>query len=190
MHLKFALLSLLCCSATTNSILANELNVTYQCFERATNKPIAASSIDLSTEKISCRKVSAKNVDTQITAPKQIRKTTNYEKELWEQLATQTQEQTNVYPRSNPLAARRAINLARGSVVSFNGGLRVYRPGLCMFTSAVDNPCLTHASVDGFQFLVPGGTPGWEQMNQEPEIFTRVWISADGKSILNTSVVK
>lgn len=189
MNLKLAVLSLLCCSTTTNNLLANELNVTYQCFERATNKPVAASSVDLSTEEVICKKISEENVDTKTTEPKETRNATNYKKEPWEDLAKQTQEQVNVYPRNNPLAARRAINLARGSVISFNGGLRIYRPGLCMFTSAVDNPCLTHASVEGFQFQVPGGEPGWEQMNQEPKTITRVWISGDGRSILNTSTI-
>ena len=189
--------------ATAYSMSANELEVTYQCFERKTKKPVAASSVDLSTEEISCELITPeknsqpteetdKNISTPENPPENeeasaLKTTINFEKQAWEPLATQTQEQVNAYPRNFPLAARRAINLARGSVVTFNGGLRIYRPGSCMFTSAVNNPCLIHASRDGFQFLVPGGTPGWEQSNAQPETKTRVWISGDGRTLLNAS---
>lgn len=191
--------------ATAYSVSANELDVTYQCFDRMTKKPIAASSVDLSTEEIGCELItSEKNSQTPEEVEKNtsisenpseneealnIKTTINFEKQAWESLATQTQEQVNSYPRNFPLAARRAINLARGSAVKLNGGLRIYRPGSCMFTSAVNNPCLIHASRDGFQFLLPGGTPGWEQTNAKPETKTRVWISGDGRTLLNAGNV-
>ena len=129
--------------ATAYSLSADELNVTYQCFERKTKKPIAASSIDLSTEEIGCELITPektttpsekKNVDA-MTQEKSsenedtpsIKPTINFEIVAWQSLPRQTQEQVNYYPRNFPLAARRAINLARGSVVAFNGGLRTFR---------------------------------------------------------------
>jgi len=189
--------------ATAYSMSADELNVTYQCFERKTRKPVAASSIDLSTAEIGCElitpeknkqssEITKENTNTE-AAPSEnegtqpVKPIINFEKARWETLPTQTQEQVNYYPRNFPLAARRAINLARGSVVAFNGGLRTYRPGTCMFTSAVNNPCLIHASRDGFQFLIPGGSPGWEQLELQPTAITRVWISGDGRTLLNAS---
>jgi len=189
--------------ATAYSMSADELNVTYQCFERKTRKPVAASSIDLSTAEIGCElitpeknnqspEITKENTNTE-AAPSEsedtqpVKPIINFEKARWETLPTQTQEQVNYYPRNFPLAARHAINLARGSVVAFNGGLRTYRPGTCMFTSAVNNPCLIHASRDGFQFLIPGGSPGWEQLELQPTAITRVWISGDGRTLLNAS---
>ena len=202
--MRFTLAALaLIYGATAYSINADELNVTYQCFDRKTKRPIAASSVDLSTEEIGCELITPERnsqvpeeTDKNTSTPENssaneeastLKTTINFEKQAWGSLATQTQDQVNVYPRSFPLAARRAINLARGSVVTFNGGLRIYRPGSCMFTSAVNNPCLIHASRDGFQFLVPGGKPGWEQSNAQPETTTRVWISGDGRTLLNAS---
>ena len=189
--------------ATAYSMSADELNVTYQCFERKTKKPVAASSIDLSTEEIGCELITPEKTTTpseenrvdEMTQEKSsenedtppIKPTINFETVAWKSLPKQTQEQVNYYPRNFPLAARRAINLARGSVVAFHGGLRTFRPGSCMFTSAVNNPCLVHASRDGFQFLIPGGSPGWEQFELQPTAITRVWISGDGRTLLNAS---
>ena len=194
---------------TATSMNADELNVSYQCFDRKTNQPIAASSIDLSTSAIKCesitpdikpekpteatekvKKEEKPDNNTDINTPPAIITTIDFEKQSWQALPTQTEEEVNNYPRNFPLAARRAINLARGSAVALNGGLRIYRPGSCMFKSAVNNPCLVHASRDGFQFLVPGGIPGWEQSSGEPETVTRVWVSGDGRSLLNASKVE
>jgi hypothetical protein len=82
------------------------------------------------------------------------------------------------------LAARRSINLARGTAVKLNGGLSAYRPASCMFAGATDNPCLTIE--DGaFLFNIPGGPPGWEQTGDPPSVQTILKIAADGRSVLD-----
>ena len=90
----------------------------------------------------------------------------------------------NAANESDPLAARRSINLARGTAVKLNGGLSAYRPASCMFAGATDNPCLTIE--DGaFLFNIPGGPPGWEQTGDPPSVQTILKIAADGRSVLD-----
>ena len=95
-------------------------------------------------------------------------------------------ESVNLFVRNNPLSARRALNLARGAATRRNGGLRVYRPGNCMFGSATNNPCLVHAGPEGFEFKIPGGTPGWEQAGDPPSLTTRILVAADGRALLQS----
>lgn len=87
----------------------------------------------------------------------------------------------------DPLAARRALNLARGTAVSLNGGLSQYRPSTCMFASAMGNPCITRSDSQGIEFTIPGGPPGWEQNDEEPSVVTVVVIAPDGRSVLESS---
>jgi hypothetical protein len=84
------------------------------------------------------------------------------------------------------LASRRAINLARGTAISLNGGLSQYRPGNCMFASAKDNPCITRSDLEGIEFTIPGGPPGWEQKGNKPSVTTVVVVATDGRSVLES----
>ena len=86
---------------------------------------------------------------------------------------------------ADPLAIKRAINLARNTAITMYGGLGRYRPAKCMFASVVDNPCITSSDASGFTFTIPGGAPGWEQYGLAPSVTTVVVISPDGKTILN-----
>ena len=78
-----------------------------------------------------------------------------------------------------PFAARRAFERCYR-----NGGLRLYRSSRCMYASASNNPCLIHAGPAGFEFNIPGGSPGWEEAGDAPSVMTRVLIAADGRSVL------
>ena len=62
--------------------------------------------------------------------------------------------------QEDPLAAKRAINLARNSAAAANGGLRLYHPASCMFKDPTDNPCLVQRDSAGFEFQFQGGPPG------------------------------
>ena len=89
-------------------------------------------------------------------------------------------------PPSDPLAAKRALNLARGTAVALNGGLSQYRPSSCMFRTAAGNPCITRADHSGIEFTIPGGQPGWEESGEQPTILTVVLISPDGRAVLGS----
>ena len=54
--------------------------------------------------------------------------------------------------QEDPLAPKRAINLARSSAAAANGGLRLYHPASCMFKNPTNNPCLAQQIVNGFEF--------------------------------------
>jgi len=83
-----------------------------------------------------------------------------------------------------PYNAIRALNLARNTGVALNGGLTVYRPAACMFTtSAPENPCLVKQSERGFLFRFLGGPPGWQALNQPPTRETELLIAPDGRSV-------
>ena len=101
-----------------------------------------------------------------------------------------------------PASAVRAINLARTTAIAQNGGLSVYRPAQCMFQTAnVDNPCMigspdtnnndrardnrnSNSDPDAYVFRFQGGSPGWQQYNQRPDLETEISISADGRRVL------
>lgn len=77
---------------------------------------------------------------------------------------------------------QRAVNLARSTAISINGGLAVYRPASCMFSSSATG-CLVSSGSEGFVFVFDGGRPGWEQMGMAPSAKTKIVISPDGRSV-------
>lgn len=81
----------------------------------------------------------------------------------------------------------RALNLARNTAVRSNGGLSLYRPAACMFSTdaAVAAGCLVRRDAQGFLFRFLGGPPGWERLNLPPSVETEIQISADGRSVVN-----
>jgi len=79
----------------------------------------------------------------------------------------------------------RALNLARNEAIRINGGLTVYRPASCMFTtSAPSNPCLIRSDAKGFVYRFRGGVPGWETNRIAPSTETELRISTDGRSLV------
>lgn len=83
-----------------------------------------------------------------------------------------------------PYNAIRALNMARNTGVALNGGLTVYRPAACMFTtSAPENPCLVKQSEQGFLFRFLGGPPGWQVLDLPPTRETELLIAPDGRSV-------
>jgi hypothetical protein len=81
-------------------------------------------------------------------------------------------------------ATVRALNLARNTAVSENGGLSVYRPQPCMFnTGDGGGECLISNTAEGFTFKFLGGKPGWPENGSEPTTETEIQISPDGRSI-------
>lgn len=84
-----------------------------------------------------------------------------------------------------PLNEVRALNLARNEAIRINGGLTVYRPASCMFsTSAPSNPCLIRSDAKGFVYRFRGGVPGWESNRIAPSTETEIRISGDGRSLV------
>ena len=81
-------------------------------------------------------------------------------------------------------AQQRAVNVARMRAERMNGGLSNYRAAKCMYnTSAGGGECLV--SVDGgYTFVIPGGSPGWQEMDQSPTVETELIISTDGRTVL------
>ena len=85
----------------------------------------------------------------------------------------------------SPLNEVRALNFARNYAVRLNGGLTVYRPAQCMFTtSAPSNPCLIRSDAKGFTFRFLGGPPGWVSENKPATKETELKISRDGRSLV------
>ncbi|WP_186538094.1 hypothetical protein [Synechococcus sp. BIOS-E4-1] len=163
----------------------------YQCFERDTRRPVAASLIDLSTPEVSCERITL--TEPTITSPDQAPEDGAEQPFTDPEISSGPSpyaemspdpEVVNRYVRNDPFAARRAMNLARGAATRRNGGLRIYRPGICMYESASNNPCLVHAGPEGFEFKIPGGAPGWEQSAGSPSVMTRILVGADGRSLL------
>ena len=165
--------------------------VEYQCFDRSTRRPVAASLVDLSTPEVSCEPTTLK---TPSVATPELESSAKLDRPPADPEVstgpspyvdiTPDPESVNLFVRNNPLAARRALNLARGAATRRNGGLRVYRPGTCMYGSATNNPCLVHAGPKGFEFKIPGGAPGWEQSAGSPAVMTRILVAGDGRSVL------
>ena len=86
---------------------------------------------------------------------------------------------------SLPLNEIRALNFARDYAVRLNGGLTVYRPAQCMFTtSAPTNPCLISSDGKGFTFRFLGGPPGWVSENKPATKETELKVSPDGRSLV------
>ncbi|KZR84092.1 hypothetical protein MITS9509_03163 [Synechococcus sp. MIT S9509] len=163
----------------------------YQCFERDTRRPVAASLIDLSTPEVSCERITL--TEPTITSPDQAPEDGAEQPFTDPEISSGPSpyaelspdpEVVNRYVRNDPFAARRAMNLARGAATRRNGGLRIYRPGICMYESASNNPCLVHAGPEGFEFKIPGGAPGWEQSAGSPSVMTRILVGSDGRSLL------
>ncbi|EAU74813.1 hypothetical protein [Synechococcus sp. RS9916] len=83
-----------------------------------------------------------------------------------------------------PAAQVRALNLARNTAVTQNGGLGVYRPQPCMFeTSAGGGSCLISNNADGFTFLFLGGKPGWPENNSPATTETEILVAPDGTAV-------
>ncbi len=87
---------------------------------------------------------------------------------------------------ARPLNEIRALNLARNEGVRINGGLTVYRPANCMFTtSAATNPCLIRNNAEGFVYRFLGGPPGWEAKGLAATHETEIRISPDGRQVIS-----
>jgi hypothetical protein len=85
----------------------------------------------------------------------------------------------------DPFRGVRAINLARNHAVQLNGGLSLYRPAACMFsTDARGEDCLVRRDESGFLFRFLGGSPGWQQLNLPPTTETEILIGTDGRSVV------
>lgn len=83
-----------------------------------------------------------------------------------------------------PFNEVRALNLARNTGVILNGGLTVYHPAVCMFTtSAPGNPCIVSRGPDGFVFRFLGGPPGWQVENLPPTFETELLVAPDGRTV-------
>lgn len=84
-----------------------------------------------------------------------------------------------------PLNEVRALNFAREFAVRLNGGLSVYRPEQCMFTtSAASNPCLIKSDSKGFTYRFRGGSPGWLAEGRPATVETELKVSRDGRSLV------
>ena len=108
----------------------------YQCFERDTRRPVAASLIDLSTPEVSCERITL--TEPTITSPDQAPEDGAEQPFTDPEISSGPSpyaemspdpEVVNRYVRNDPFAARRAMNLARGAATRRNDGLRIYRPG-------------------------------------------------------------
>ncbi len=85
----------------------------------------------------------------------------------------------------DPFRGVRAINLARNHAVRLNGGLGLYRPAACMFsTDARGEDCLVSRDESGFLFRFLGGAPGWQQLGLPPTKETEILIGPDGRSVV------
>ena len=80
----------------------------------------------------------------------------------------------------------RAINLARNTAVKLNGGLTVYRPAACMFSTDISGgSCLVQTNGDGYLYRFLGGAPGWQQLGLPATTETELLISPDGRTVVN-----
>lgn len=81
---------------------------------------------------------------------------------------------------------QRAINLARNTAVTLNGGLGSYQPGPCMVEARRAKQCLIGRGPEGFVFRFPGGPPGWVAEGKPATVETEISIAPDGRSVLKT----
>lgn len=168
----------------------------YRCFDRQTGEQVAISDIDITTPSVSCLPNDGTTTapggnddsdpDDDDFNPGQVPEGNDDDEDDDDDTDPTPSTPAPSTTTLDPLAARRAINLARGTAVSLNGGLSQYRPGACMFASTKDNPCITRADSEGIEFTIPGGPPGWEQNGEGPSTITVVVISADGRSVLES----
>lgn len=86
-------------------------------------------------------------------------------------------------PANDPLAIKRAFNLARDTGIKLNGGLGQYRPARCMYDSAVNNRCLAQRDASGMVFHFPGGAPGWQETGAAPTVVTILRVAPDGRAV-------
>jgi len=104
------------------------------------------------------------------------------------QSVQQTFEQIDQLQETAP-ALQRAMNLARNTAVTLNGGLTKWSPASCMFSSgASGGSCLVQSDSQGFLFRCflfrfNGGTPGWQQLGNPPTTTTEILISPDGRTV-------
>ena len=89
--------------------------------------------------------------------------------------------------QTDPMAPKRALNLARDTAIRMNGGLSNYRPGRCMYKGIANNPCLAQRDASGFIFHIPGGQPGWQESGTPPTQVTVLHVSPDGRAIKQTT---
>ena len=83
-----------------------------------------------------------------------------------------------------PASQVRALNLARNTAVTENGGLSVYRPQPCMFqTSSGGGDCLVRDDSSGYTFQFLGGSPGWPEDGSDATTETEIQITPDGRSV-------
>jgi hypothetical protein len=106
--------------------------------------------------------------------------------------ASQTSSVEQTFDRIDRLqqqsaARQRAMNLARNTVVTLNGGLGVYMPAACMFASGASASCLVQSDAQGFRFRFNGGAPGWQQLGLPPTLSSEVLISPDGRSVVQVA---
>jgi hypothetical protein len=84
-----------------------------------------------------------------------------------------------------PVNEVRALNFARNTGVRLNGGLTVYQPQDCMFTtSAPSNPCRIRSDKQGFTYRFLGGPPAWQINGLPPTLETELKVSLDGTSLV------
>lgn len=84
-----------------------------------------------------------------------------------------------------PTSQVRALNLARNTAVTENGGLTVYRPQPCMFqTNTGGGECLVDDSPTGYTFSFLGGNPGWPENGSAATTETEIQIAPDGRSVI------
>lgn len=77
----------------------------------------------------------------------------------------------------------RAVNLARMTAETRNGGLENYRTASCMQRPDGGN-CLVEDGDKGFVFRIPGGPPGWQEEGKSPTRESVIRISRDGRQVL------
>lgn len=79
----------------------------------------------------------------------------------------------------------RALNTARETAISLNGGLSVYRPAACMVeTGTGGGGCLVSDDDQGFLFRFNGGVPGWQQEGIAPTVETEIRVAPDGRTVV------
>ena len=88
-------------------------------------------------------------------------------------------------PEPPPLQSRlsRAVNLARTTAETRNGGPTAYSAAACM-QRGDGGDCLIEDGDDGFVFRIPGGPPGWQEAGQRPSRETVIRVSRDGRTVL------
>lgn len=96
-------------------------------------------------------------------------------------------------PLSIPALALTALGLAappqllaRNTAVKLNGGLNVYRPAACMFSTDISGgSCLVQTNGDGYLYRFLGGAPGWQQLGLPATTETELLVSPDGRTVVN-----